>query len=443
MLLRTMALVFLLSLLPSHAQSEERIALLIGNQGYNAKVGLLTNPHKDIALVGAALEKLGFKTTLIKDADYRSIDAAIKRHISTVRHEGQGTVSFVYYSGHGAADPDTKINYLIPVDVANADDDELWNYSLNLNIVVEGLRAQAPNATHYVVFDACRNELNLTRKGKKALADKGFVPIAYTPGVMVAYATAPGQTAAEGGPAGGPYAKALAEEIVKPGVEAMTMFRHVALRVKRELGQDPWMSASTLPEVYFAGALPEQEEETFWKSVKDSTDPSVLATYLQRYPNGEYATIDRLLIEHYDRRIKLQDAAREEERKRQEEERKAAEVKRLEEERRAKESAFAGERKRAEEAKNAEEAKRLEEMQRAELIARTEQLRKAQEEARVAREAAQAAKLQLLAANRDAAEATKAAEKAIATKKTRLSARPKVEKHLDPATAQPPAWIRP
>jgi hypothetical protein len=43
-----------------------------------------------------------------------------------------------------------------------------------------------------VVFDACRTELNLTRKGKKAIVDKGLVPIAYTPGVLVAYATAPG-----------------------------------------------------------------------------------------------------------------------------------------------------------------------------------------------------------------------------------------------------------
>jgi hypothetical protein len=31
------------------------------------------------------------------------------------------------------------------------------------------------------------------------------------------------------------------------------MFRRVALRVNREIGQDPWMAASTLPEVYFAG----------------------------------------------------------------------------------------------------------------------------------------------------------------------------------------------
>jgi tetratricopeptide (TPR) repeat protein len=239
----------------SAQQPQARLALLIGNQAYNAAVGPLKNPHNDIALIGGALEKLGFKTSLVQDADYRAIDVAIKRHIQSVRREGPGTISFVYYSGHGAADPDTKINYLIPVDVANAEDEDLWTNSVNLNSVIENLRGQAPAATHYVVFDACRNELKLTRKGKKALSDKGFVPIAYTPGVMVAYATAPGQTADDRGAGSGPYAKALADEIGKPGVEAMTMFRRVALRVNREIGQDPWMSASTLPEVYLAGEI--------------------------------------------------------------------------------------------------------------------------------------------------------------------------------------------
>jgi uncharacterized caspase-like protein len=122
-------------------------------------VGPLNNPHSDILLVGAALKAVGFTVTEVNDADYRSADAAIKRHIAAVRKEGQGTISLVYYSGHGAADPDTKINYLIPIDVANANDEELWNYSINLNTLVENLRAQA-GATHYVVFDACRNELN-------------------------------------------------------------------------------------------------------------------------------------------------------------------------------------------------------------------------------------------------------------------------------------------
>jgi formylglycine-generating enzyme required for sulfatase activity/uncharacterized caspase-like protein len=312
-MLRAAFIVFLIALLPSHSRAEARIALLIGNQTYNPKVGPLKNPHDDIALLGAALRSLGFTVTEMTDADYRSMDAAIKRHAAAVRREGQGTISLLYYSGHGAADPDTKTNYLIPIDVADADDADLWNYSLNLNNIIEGLRAQAPAATHYVVFDACRNELNLTRKGKKALTDKGFVPLAYTPGVMVAYATAPGQTAADTGGGGGPYAKALADEIVKPGIEAMTMFRRVALRVNREIGQDPWMSASTLPEVYFAGQLkaptvwpsaqtPSSEAAEAWDRTKDTTSVALLEAFIARYKDTYYGDLARARIEDIKKR---------------------------------------------------------------------------------------------------------------------------------------------
>jgi uncharacterized caspase-like protein len=379
------AIAFALWLLPTAvgAQQEKRFALLIGNQAYSAKIGRLKNPHADIALVGAALRSLAFEVTDVRDASYKAIDTAIKRHIQTVRREGEGTLSFVYYSGHGAADPDTKINYLIPLDVTSAEDENLWINSLNLNNIIENLRAQAPKATHYVVFDACRNELNLTRKGQKSLTGKGFVPLAYTPGVMIAYATAPGRTASDIGSEGGPYAKALSEEIVKPGAEALYMFRRVALRVNREIGQDPWISASTLPEVYFAGKKPEgptpeqQLEMAFWAAVKDNTDPAVLKTYLDRYPEGAFATAATALIEQQDQRLKAELAAREEQRKRAEEARKAADLRRKEEERKAREAKLAEERRRAEEMRNAAEASRLEQQQRTEALAHAEELRKA------------------------------------------------------------------
>ena len=362
------AVVLMLLLLPTAvaAQEEKRFALLIGNQAYNAKIGRLKNPHADIALVGAALRSLGFTVTEIKDASYKKIDTAIKRHIKAVREAGEDSISFVYYSGHGAAEPDTKINYLIPVDVTSADDDNLWINSLNLNNIIENLREQAKLATHYVVFDACRNELNLTRKGQKALSGKGFVPLAYTPGVMIAYATAPGRTASDSGSEGGTYARALSDEIVKPGAEALYMFRRVALRVNREIGQDPWISASTLPEVYFAGKKPEgptpeqQLEMAFWASVKDNADPTVIKTYLDRYPDGSFATAARALMEQQEQRIKAEAAAREEQRKRAEEARKAAELRRKEEEKKVREAKLAEERRRAEEARNAAEVKRLE-----------------------------------------------------------------------------------
>jgi hypothetical protein len=427
--------------LTSDAQAESRIALLIGNQAYNEKVGPLKNPHNDIALVGTALEKLGFTVTRIKDAGYRAIDAALKRHIQQVRHAGKDTISFVYYSGHGAADPDTQINYLIPVDVSNADDAEIWTYSLDLKEIVSRLREQSPDAVHYVIFDACREELRLTRDGSKALERKGFAPVANISGVMVAYATAPGKTASDAGDGGGVYAKTLAEEIVKPGIESVMMFRTVQLKVKEAIGQDPWLSFPTLPAVYFAGTKPtaltpdQQLELAYWLSVKDSTSPAVLATYLERYPTGEFAAIARTLAEHYDRKLKAEQAAQEEEHKRIEEERKAADVNRLEEERRARETAIAEERKRAEEGKGSEETMRLEEQQRTELIARTEELRKALEEARLAREAAKAAEEQRVAAVKAAEEATRAANDAITLKRdserhtdpTKVAALPKLE----------------
>src|SRR5262245_25822947 len=418
------------------AQAEKRLALLIGNQGYAAKVGPLKNPHSDVTLMETSLKQLGFKVTVLRDANYKTMDISLKRFVTEVRRAGPDALSFFYYSGHGVANPETQINYLIPVDVVDTDDDKIWFESFQQTTIIDLLSKHAPNATHYVVFDACRNELNLPQTAAKALGtDKGFVPITDTAGLLIAYATAPRKTASDLGNNGGPYAKVLAEELLKPGIEAVMMFRNVQLKVKQAIGQDPWLSFPSLPAVYFAGSKPpESIELTFWNAVKDSTIPAVLNTYLERYPNGEFASIARALIEHYERQFKAEQAAREEEQKRQEEARKAAEVKRLEEERRIREATLAEERRRAEEAKNSREAKRAAERERAELVARTEELRKTLEEAQKAKEATRAAEEQRLVALRAAEEATKAAELAIARKKenaqidpAKVAALPKIE----------------
>jgi len=407
--------VFLVAMLPSVAEAESRFALLIGNQNYKSNVGPLKNPHNDIALVGNALERLGFKLTIIRDAGYRAIETALRAHILTVRRSGRNTISFIYYSGHGAADPETKINYLIPTDVETADDASLWTNSLELSDIINKLRSQSPEATHYVVFDACREELRLMRAGKKALnREKGFEPAATVAGVMIAYATAPGKAASDAGQDGGAYAKALAKEIVKPGLEAVTMFRNVQLEVKQAIGQDPWLSFPALPAVYLSGAASaEKSELEFWVSVKDSTDPAVLAAYLERYPNGEFIAIAHALITLYEQQNRAIQAALEQRRKQLEELRKQEELKRLEDDRRARELANAQERRRAEASKNQAEIERLEKEQ----VARAEELRKVLEEARIAREEARAAEEQRAAAAKAADEATKAAQDAIAKKR--------------------------
>jgi hypothetical protein len=268
-----------------------------------------------------------------------------------------------------------------------------------------------------VVFDACRQELHLTREGKKAMgAERGFVAIGSVSGVMIAYATAPGKTASDVGEASGFYAKALSEEIIKPGVEAVTMFRNVQLKVKDAIGQDPWLSFPSLPAVYFAGKIkpeglsPEREIETaFWESVKGSKDPAVLDAYVERYPKGEFAPTARALIAQYELQL-AERAVREEARRKQNEALKAAEARRLEEERRLHETAPAAERRRAEGSKDSREATPQEDKSRRESAAIAEELRNALEEIRIAREAAKAAEQQRAAAIRSAEEAASRAK---------------------------------
>jgi formylglycine-generating enzyme required for sulfatase activity len=302
------ALGSLMSTVTATAQEPGRLALLIGNQTYTQKVGPLKNPRKDVDIIAASLTKLGFKVTVLKDANYKTMETALKRYVNEVRRAGRGALSFFYYSGHGVANPDTQINYLIPVDITDADDDKVWFESLQQNEVIDLFSKQAPFATHYLVFDACRNELKLAPSGAKALGnDKGFVPLNDTSGLLIAYATAPRQTASDVGDDGGPYAKALAEELLKPGVEAVSMFRNVQILIKETIGQDPWLSFPSLPPIYFAGRaesakstqppLPSNpassEAERAWPLVKDTLNLAMLDAFIKRYGDTFYGDLAR------------------------------------------------------------------------------------------------------------------------------------------------------
>jgi hypothetical protein len=111
-----------------------------------------------------------------------------------------------------------------------------------------------------VVFDACRNTLRLTRPGSRAVVQsKGFVPERQENGMLIAYATSEGELASDVGAGAGPYARVLAEEIVKPGIEAVVMFRAVQRRVRAAIKQEPYLGFSALGDVYLAGAEPPKQ----------------------------------------------------------------------------------------------------------------------------------------------------------------------------------------
>src|SRR6185503_2251746 len=112
--------------------------------------------------VGDALKNLGFNVETVTDADLGTMLREIGKFAERVRSAGDKAVGLFYYSGHGAAAQDTGVNYLIPVDVKSGEDSDLWASSLRQSYVIDTIKQGAPNATHFFVFDACRNELKVT-----------------------------------------------------------------------------------------------------------------------------------------------------------------------------------------------------------------------------------------------------------------------------------------
>jgi hypothetical protein len=208
--------------------AQDRFALVIGNKSYSPQVGTLVNPHNDAKLVSDALAEIGFKVVTVRDGDRTAMLREVSKLAANLGGAGKDAIGFVYYSGHGVSRPGERTNYLIPIDVRDMDDPDIWWKAVKLDDVMEELRRSAPNASHFLVFDACRTELRVSTRG----ANRSFAPIARHNGVFIATSTSPDFTATDSpSQASGPYARALALELRKPGQDHVNLFQNVKAEV--------------------------------------------------------------------------------------------------------------------------------------------------------------------------------------------------------------------
>jgi Caspase domain/PAN domain len=312
MLARVVVAIVLL-LLPdaAFAQAEKRIALLIGNKDYKAGVGSLTNPLNDVHIVGDALKSVGFEVLRpVENAQRSSMLIAIHAFAAKLKTAGPDAVGFLYYSGHGIASAGE--NYLIPTDVDEPSTVLLSVQGVKQSEVLAILRGEAPNAAHYLVLDACRNTLQGARGGK------GFMPVGQQSGVLVAFAAEPGKTASDTGQGSGPYAAALAAELVKPGQSDLIMFHKVRVAVMDKTNGDqvPWTEdgIQRRDRVLFGGegkpgAAPPAGPARLsaaaeaWSVTKDTTNVAALEAFIARYKDSYYADLARLRIEELQKQL--------------------------------------------------------------------------------------------------------------------------------------------
>ena len=232
----------------AQAPKAQRLALVIGNGAYRDSP--LPNPVNDAADMAKVLEASGFTVLRRENATLREMHLALREFGDRLGRQATG---LVYFAGHGMQVRGR--NYLLPVDADIAREDEVAFAALDLGAVMEKLDS-AKNPVNIVVLDACRDNPFGARLHASA---KGLAPVDAPPGTFIAYATAPGSTAADGAGRNGLYTHHLVRQIERPGIAIEEVFKAVraAVRAESKSLQVPWESTSLESAFYFRQRPPE------------------------------------------------------------------------------------------------------------------------------------------------------------------------------------------
>jgi uncharacterized caspase-like protein len=232
-----------------------RIALVIGNGDY--PFSPLKNPVNDARAMAQALEKLGFSVELLEDAGLMKMIDAIRRFSVSAR---ENDVRLFYYAGHGVQVQGR--NYLIPVDAELRSEDEVAFKSADVSELLERL-GTLREGLNIIVLDACRNNpfANLSFVGPdgrlirfRGAASSGLAPVDAPAGSLVAFATAPGAVAMDGGnQSNSLYTRHLLANIGVAGLPVEQLFKRVRIAVAQETRwlQVPWESSSLMGDFCF------------------------------------------------------------------------------------------------------------------------------------------------------------------------------------------------
>ena len=277
-----------------------RHALVIGNSRYATSP--LNNPGNDAQAMADHLKRSGFSVKLKLDATRKEMQEAIRSFGNDLAQ--QKGIGVFYFAGHGAQL--AWRNYLIPVDAKINQLSDMQTQAVELGLLLDSLK-KAGNPMNVVILDACRdNPFGATR-----IEQKGLSQIDAPPGTLLAYATSPGNVAADGLGKNGLYTEYLLKEILTPEAKIEDIFKRVRLnvRIKSQGLQIPWESTSLEEDFYFIppvqvrklteAEIEKQFEAEFviWEKIKTAKEIAPLEEYLMRYPNGKFSELAQFRLD--------------------------------------------------------------------------------------------------------------------------------------------------
>jgi len=289
------------------AAPESRVALIIGNAAYRHASGL-RNPINDAEAMAATLGRFGFDVVKATNADRGQMVRALSEFAKRLRPDGIG---LFFYAGHGIQVGGN--NFLIPVDADIQDEHDTSFLGINVNDVMRAMEG-AGSRFNMMLLDACRD--NPFERSFRSTAARGLAAIDAPRGALVAYATAPGKTAADGDGVNGLFTAELLKAMARTELPIDEVLKEAGAGVERASAnkQVPWVNSSyrgkffldgsvapvaAAPSVPTAASLaptPEAMELAAWNAV-GSGGAGVLQAFLKEFPDGRFAGMARAKLD--------------------------------------------------------------------------------------------------------------------------------------------------
>jgi len=205
-----------------------RKALVIGNDAYK-KVTPLLNAAEDAKVVAESLTTLGFKVSLKLDVDRKQFQSEIRAFKNQAK---VGDEVAIFYAGHGVQIAST--NYLLPVDIAGQNEEEIRDDAISLQRILDDMTEKEAKFT-LAMIDACRDN-PFKSSGRSVIGTRGLAPTTAATGQMIVFSAGTGQQALDKlGPndksKNGLFTRVFVKEMQKAGVSVDRVVRNVRTEV--------------------------------------------------------------------------------------------------------------------------------------------------------------------------------------------------------------------
>ena len=290
-----------LGLATDAAWADRRVALVIGNSAYQA-VNRLPNPSRDADAMAKMFREAGFDSVdTLMDVGNLEFKRGIRRFEDTAT---DADIAVIFYAGHGIEIGGT--NYLIPVDARLASDRDAQDEAITLDRLVSS--ADSAKKLRVVILDACRDNpfAGKMRRDSRAAQrgiQSGLTRVdPSTTDTLIAYAAKAGSTAEDGDAEHSPFTTALLKDLTVPGRDIRLAFGYVKDDVMKATNgrQEPFVYGSLGGGIYsLVPPLPETQQPSIsdakadYELVAKIGSRKAWEVYLSTYKTGFYADLAR------------------------------------------------------------------------------------------------------------------------------------------------------